>query len=45
MSREFTMQITDIFSKMGLKSYIFDGLRPTPELSFAVRYKKACAAS
>ena len=42
MSREFTMQITDIFSKMGLKSYIFDALRPTPELSFAVRYKKAC---
>ena len=42
MSREFTMQIADIFSKMGLKSYIFDALRPTPELSFAVRYKKAC---
>lgn len=42
MSREFTMQIADIFSKMGLKCYIFDALRPTPELSFAVRYKKAC---
>ncbi|HPV69994.1 MAG TPA: phospho-sugar mutase [Bacilli bacterium] len=42
MSREFTMQIADIFSKMGLKCYIFDSLRPTPELSFAVRYKKAC---
>ena len=42
MSREFTMQIADIFSKMGLRSYIFDALRPTPELSFAVRYKKAC---
>ena len=42
MSREFTMQIADILSKMGLKSYIFDDLRPTPELSFAVRYIKAC---
>ena len=42
MSREFTMQIANIFSNMGLKSYIFDALRPTPELSFAVRYKKAC---
>ncbi|MFA5421934.1 MAG: phospho-sugar mutase [Bacilli bacterium] len=42
MSREFTMQIASIFSKMGLKCYIFDALRPTPELSFAVRYMKAC---
>ena len=42
MSREFTMQIANILSKMGLKSYIFDDLRPTPELSFAVRYIKTC---
>ena len=42
MSREFTMQIAGIFSEMGIKCYIFDSLRPTPELSFAVRYKKAC---
>ncbi|MFA5442909.1 MAG: phospho-sugar mutase [Bacilli bacterium] len=42
MSREFTMQIANIFSQMGLKTYIFDALRPTPELSFAVRYKNAC---
>ncbi|MFA5481438.1 MAG: phospho-sugar mutase [Bacilli bacterium] len=42
MSREFTMQIADIFSKMGIRTYIFDSLRPTPELSFAVSYMKAC---
>ena len=27
---------------MGIRTYIFDALRPTPELSFAVRYLKAC---
>lgn len=42
MSREFTMQIAEILSKKGLKTYIFDALRPTPELSFAVRYLHAC---
>lgn len=42
MSREFTMQIAEILSKKGLKTYIFDSLRPTPELSFAVRYLHAC---
>lgn len=42
MSREFTVQIANLFSEMGIKCYIFDSLRPTPELSFAVRYKKAC---
>lgn len=42
MSREFTMQIADIMSKKGIKTYIFDSLRPTPELSFAVRYLHAC---
>jgi len=25
----------------GIKSYVFDELRPTPELSFAVRYLRA----
>lgn len=38
MSREFTLEAAKIFNEMGIKSYIFDGLRPTPELSFAVRY-------
>lgn len=42
MSREFTILSADIFNALGIKAYIFDSLRPTPELSFAVRYLK-CA--
>lgn len=35
---EYFAQITaDIFSANGIKVYFFDGLRPTPELSFALR--------
>ena len=41
-SREFTLQSAEILNKMGIKAYIFDALRPTPELSFAVRYCGAC---
>ena len=41
-SRDFTLQSADILSRMGFKVYIFDGLRSTPELSFAVREKKCC---
>ena len=40
-SREFTLLSAEILNDMGIKAYIFDSLRPTPELSFAVRYKKA----
>lgn len=40
MSREFTLECADILNKMGIDTYIFDSLRPTPELSYAVRYKK-----
>ncbi len=40
-SREFTLQTANIFNAFGIKAYIFDSLRPTPELSYAVRYKKA----
>ncbi len=42
MSREFTLLSAKILNKMGIRAYIFDALRPTPELSFAVRYLKAC---
>ncbi|MEG0647553.1 MAG: phospho-sugar mutase, partial [Bacteroides sp.] len=28
----------DIFSANGIKVYLFDGMRPTPEMSFAIRY-------
>lgn len=41
MSREFTLLTAKILSEFGIKAYIFDSLRPTPELSFAVRYVKA----
>ena len=41
-SREFTLLSADILAKMGFKVYIFDMLRATPELSFAVR-EKGCA--
>lgn len=40
MSREFTLNSASILNKMGIKAYIFDDLRPTPELSFAVRHLK-----
>ena len=42
MSREFTLLSAKVLSEFGIKTYIFDSLRPTPELSFAVRYMKAC---
>lgn len=29
--------VADVFSANGIKVYLFDGLRPTPELSFAIR--------
>ena len=37
-SREFTLSFAKMLNQMGFKVYIFDDLRPTPELSFAVRY-------
>jgi len=40
-SREFTLETAQIMNDMGINAYIFDSLRPTPELSFAVRYLKA----
>ena len=42
-SREFTLLSAKVLNDFGIKAYIFDSLRPTPELSFAVRYMKACA--
>ena len=38
MSREFCMETAGVLAAQGIKSYVFDALRPTPELSFAVRY-------
>ena len=36
-SREFCLETAGVFAANGIKAYIFDSLRPTPELSFAVR--------
>jgi phosphoglucomutase len=33
----FAKTTADVFSANGIKAYLFDGLRPTPELSFAIR--------
>ncbi|MDF2802289.1 MAG: phosphoglucomutase/phosphomannomutase alpha/beta/alpha domain [Anaerocolumna sp.] len=43
MSPEFASMCAQIFCSMGIKVYLFDSLRPTPELSYAVRYYN-CAA-
>lgn len=37
-SRKFAEISADIFSANGIKVYLFDDLRPTPEVSFAIRY-------
>ena len=36
-SKKFAIQTAKIFSANNIKSYIFSNLRPTPQLSFAVR--------
>lgn len=43
MSPEFAQLCALILCGMGIKVYLFDSLRPTPELSYAVRYYQ-CAA-
>lgn len=42
-SREFALCAALVFVANGLKAYLFDSLRPTPELSFAVRKLKTTA--
>ncbi|MCC8038226.1 MAG: phospho-sugar mutase [Bacteroidales bacterium] len=37
-SRHFAEIVADIFSANGIKAYLFDTFRPTPELSFAIRH-------
>ncbi|MBQ0035970.1 MAG: phospho-sugar mutase [Firmicutes bacterium] len=39
-SKEFSYDCAKLLASKGIKAYIFDSLRPTPELSFAVRYLK-----
>lgn len=43
MSREFCMEAANTLAACGIKAYIFDSLRTTPELSFAVRNLHAIA--
>ncbi len=35
--REFAETVANIFSANGIKAYLFESLRPTPEISFAIR--------
>lgn len=37
-SKEFAQETATIFASNGIKTYLFSSLRPTPELSFAIRY-------
>ena len=39
-SRMFAEHVADIFASNGFKVFLFDALRPTPELSFAIRELK-----
>lgn len=43
MSKEFAMETAKTLATRGIRAYVFNGLRPTPELSFAVRYLQAFA--
>ncbi len=38
MSRELAFDCADLLAKNSIRSYVFESLRPTPELSFAVRH-------
>lgn len=49
-SRFFAETTANVFAANGIKVFLFEGLRPTPELSFAIRYFKGqggvvCTAS
>ncbi len=38
-SREFAFDSANVLARNGIRVYVFDSLRPTPELSFLTRYK------
>ncbi|QVK17319.1 phospho-sugar mutase [Mycoplasmatota bacterium] len=40
-SSEFAIESAKVMATYGIKTYLFDGIRPTPELSFAVRHLNA----
>lgn len=43
MSKQFALESAKVLGAYGIKTYLFNDLRPTPELSFATRYLKAAA--
>lgn len=42
-SNDFAFEVAKTLGNHGIRSYVFDALRPTPELSFAVRHLQAIA--
>lgn len=42
-SARFALETAQVLAAQGIKTYLFDDLRPTPELSFAVRHLGAAA--
>ncbi len=42
-SEDYARLCCEVFAANGIKSYLFDGIRSTPEVSFAVRHLKAVA--
>lgn len=42
-SPEFALEVAKVLGQHSIKTYVFDELRPTPELSYAVRYLNAFA--
>lgn len=42
-SAEFALETALVLAANGIKAYLFESLRPTPELSFAVRYLQTSA--
>ncbi|MEI3612036.1 phospho-sugar mutase [Pseudogracilibacillus sp. SO30301A] len=43
MSKEFALESAKVLGVHGIRTYIFESLRPTPLLSFAVRYLRTAA--
>lgn len=43
MSPEFSLEAAKVFCANGIKAYLYDELRPTPQLSYTVRYLNAAA--
>lgn len=42
-SPEFALEAAQVLAGNGIRAYVFESLRPTPELSFAVRHLQATA--